>query len=456
MNATARETQRSTEVEELKTRLKTTWMTGDYDLFSRYMEKDAEQFFRRLGVTPGTRLLDVGCGAGQLAIIAARSGARVTGCDIATNWLEKARARAADEGLEITFEEGDAEALPFEDAQFDAVISLIGAMFAPRPDLVAAELTRVCRPGGMIAMANWTPGGFIGQMFKAISRHIAPSGMPAPVLWGDEAAVRERLRDGIADLKFALRVYHFDYPFRPDEVVEFFRRNYGPMSRAFASLELNGRENLRSELVSLWSAHNTAGGDATRVDAEYLEVIATRSSSILNVPQTTATHKIEGSKSRRAESLADRIEEGAAGLAAFVEGLSEAEWRTPVSGSDRRSVGVIVHHVASVYPIEIELARTIAGGKAVTDVTWEIVAELNAKHAYDQAGVTKAAALDLLRRNSREAAAAVRAFTDDELDRAAPFSLSFGAPVTAQFVIEDHAVRHSWHHLARIRTAVGR
>ena len=213
MNATARETQRSTEVDELKTRLKTTWMTGDYDLFSRYMERDAEQFFRRLGVTPGTRLLDVGCGAGQLAIIAARSGARVTGCDIATNWLEKARARAAAEGLEITFEEGDAEALPFEDAQFDAVISLIGAMFAPRPDLVAAELTRVCRPGGMIAMANWTPGGFIGQMFKAISRHIAPSGMPAPVLWGDEAAVRERLRDGIADLKFALRVYHFDYPF---------------------------------------------------------------------------------------------------------------------------------------------------------------------------------------------------------------------------------------------------
>ena len=126
------------------------------------------------------------------------------------------------------------------------------------------------------------------------------------------------------------------------------------------------------------------------------------------------------------------------------------------SGTDRRSVGVIVHHVASVYPIEIDLARTIASGKAVTDVTWEVVAELNAKHAHDQAEVTKAAALELLRRNSREAAAAVRAFTDEELDRAAPFSLSFGAPVTAQFVIEDHALRHSWHHLARIRTALGR
>lgn len=161
---------------------------------------------------------------------------------------------------------------------------------------------------------------------------------------------------------------------------------------------------------------------------------------------------------RRAESLADRIEKGAAGLAAFAEGLSEAEWRTPMSGSgrDRRSVGVIVHHVASVYPVEIDLARTIAGGKAVTDVTWAAVAQMNAKHAGDHASVTKAAALELLRRNSREAAAAARAFTDDELDRAAPFSLAFDAPVTAQFVLEDHAVRHSWHHLARIRTALGR
>ena len=173
-------------------------------------------------------------------------------------------------------------------------------------------------------------------------------------------------------------------------------------------------------------------------------------------PQTTATHKIRGSVGRRAKLLADRIEEGAAGLAAFAEGLSEEEWRAPVSGSDCRSVGVIVHHVASVYPIEIDLARAIARGNAVTDVTWEVVAQLNAKHANEQDGVTKAATLELLRRNSGEAAAAVRAFTDEELDRAAPFSLSFGAPVTAQFVIEDHALRHSWHHLARVRAGLGR
>jgi hypothetical protein len=160
--------------------------------------------------------------------------------------------------------------------------------------------------------------------------------------------------------------------------------------------------------------------------------------------------------SRRAQLLGDRIELGAAGLASFVAGLSETEWNTPVSATDRRSIGLIVHHVASMYPIEIEVARRIASGNAVADVTWDVVAKLNAQHAQDHAGVTKTAALELLRRNSRQAADAVRAFRDDELDQTAPFSLSYGAPVTAQFVIEDHALRHSWHHLARIRTAVGR
>jgi SAM-dependent methyltransferase len=284
MSAVVTETKTNPDFDELKTRLKTTWMTGNYDLFSRFMEKDAEQFFRRLGVTPGTRLLDVGCGAGQLALIAARAGAQVTGCDIATNWIEDARARAATERLNITFEEGDAEALPYDDGQFDAVVSLVGAMFAPRPDLVAAELTRVCRPGGMIAMANWTPGGFIGLMFKTIAKHIAPSGMPSPVLWGDEATVRERLSKGVAALKGERQIYHFDYPFPPDEVVEFFRTNYGPMSRAFASLDANGQKKLRKELVDLWAAHNKATDDTTRVDAEYLEVVATRSQEYAGRP----------------------------------------------------------------------------------------------------------------------------------------------------------------------------
>ncbi len=161
---------------------------------------------------------------------------------------------------------------------------------------------------------------------------------------------------------------------------------------------------------------------------------------------------------RRADALADRIEQGAAGLAAFAEGLSEAEWGRPISagGGDRRSVGVIVHHVASVYPIEVDLAKKIASGQAATDVTWDAIAAMNANHARESAGLNKAATLELLRRNAREAAARVRAFTDAELDQAAPLGLSYGAPVTAQFVVEDHALRHSWHHLAKIRQTLGR
>ena len=157
----------------------------------------------------------------------------------------------------------------------------------------------------------------------------------------------------------------------------------------------------------------------------------------------------------RADALARRIEEGAAGLAAFVETLSENEWGIPISHTDRRTVGQIVNHVALVYPIEIDLARAVAGGNAVTDVTWPVVADLNAGHAREHAAVTKQSALALLRENSRAAANAVRTFTDAELDTAAPFSLSFHAPVTAQFVLEDHAVRHSWHHLFRIKAALG-
>jgi len=277
MNAITEATQTMNEFADLKARLKKTWMTGDYDLFSRYMEKDAEEFFLRLGIKPGTRVLDVGCGAGQLALIAARAGAEVIGCDIATNWLEKAQARATAEGLTVKFEEGDAESLPYGNGEFDAVVSLIGAMFAPRPERVAAELTRVCRPGGIIAMGNWTPAGFVGQMFKTIARHIAPSGMPSPVLWGDEATVRERLREGIAGVKFELGVYHFEYPFPPAGVVEFFRMHYGPMTRAFDSLTEQGQDELRRELTSLWSANNRASGQSTHVEAEYLEIVAVRS-----------------------------------------------------------------------------------------------------------------------------------------------------------------------------------
>jgi SAM-dependent methyltransferase len=277
MMATAKVTPMESESVQLKTRLRTTWMAGDYDRFSRYMENGARDFYERLDTAPGAHFLDVACGSGQLALIAAREGLEVTGVDIAPNLVERARERAQAEGLRARFEEADAEALPFADASFDIVASLVGAMFAPRPDLVARELLRVCRPGGTIAMINWTPQGFVGQMFKAVSKFVAPSGMPAPVLWGEEATVRERFNEGLSDLSLVRRHYTFSYPFSPSEVVDFFRLYYGPTNQVFASLDATGSESLRQELEALWTSHNRAGVGSTTVFAEYLEVIGVRS-----------------------------------------------------------------------------------------------------------------------------------------------------------------------------------
>jgi SAM-dependent methyltransferase len=266
-----------TDFDALKSRLKATWMDGNYDYFSRFMERSALEFLDRLGVTPGAALLDVACGSGQLALIAARRGVRVTGVDIATNAILAARGRATSEGLDAQFDEGDAEALPYADARFDVVASLYGAMFAPRPERVSAEVLRVCRPGGTIAMGNWTKEGFVGTMFKTFARFIAPPGMPAPVLWGDESVVRERFGAGLRSLQMTRVHYRFDYPFSPAGVVEFFRENYGPTTRAFASLDDARQAALRADLVDLWTKHNQAG-ELTRtiVDSEYLEVVGVR------------------------------------------------------------------------------------------------------------------------------------------------------------------------------------
>jgi SAM-dependent methyltransferase len=266
----------SADVDGLKARLRSIWMAGDYDRFSRYLEDGARQFYERIPRMPGGTLLDVGCGSGQLALIAAKDGLNVAGVDIAGNLIEQARARASAAGLKVRFEVADAEALPFADAQFDVVTSVIGAMFAPRPELVAAELLRVCKPGGIIAMANWTPQGFVGQMFKAVSNFIAPCGMPSPVLWGDESTVRQRLGKGLSDLRLTKRVYPFNYPFPPAEVVQHFRLYYGPINQAFAGLNAQESDQLRHALEALWTRHNRTGPEGTMVSAEYLEVVGVR------------------------------------------------------------------------------------------------------------------------------------------------------------------------------------
>lgn len=263
------------DIDTLKAQLKSVWMDGDLEYFSRYMGPGTRAFFERIPLAAGARLLDVGCGSGELVRMAARAGAVATGVDIAVNLVERARARTSAEGLSATFREGDTEALPFEEASFDVVTSLIGAIFAPRPEVAAGELQRVCRSGGIIAMANWTPGSFIDHMLFAIAHYIAPGGMPSPMLWGDEATVKLRLA-GASRIELSRQYFIFCYPFGPSDVVEFFRLYHGPMKRAFDSLDSSAGGSLRAELERLWSSHNRASGGGTEVHAEYLEVIATK------------------------------------------------------------------------------------------------------------------------------------------------------------------------------------
>lgn len=268
--------QATAELEDLKSRLRATWMSGDFDRIAQLYEPGAAAFIERLALTPGARVLDVACGTGNLSVPAARAGADVTGLDIAPNLIETARRRALAEGLEIKFDEGDAEQMPYGDATFDVVVTMFGAMFAPRPDVTAAELLRVCRPGGRVAMANWTPEGFIGRMFKTTAAHVAPPSIPSPLLWGDETSVRERLRDGVADLQITRRMISFRLPMTPEQIVNYFRAWYGPTLRAFAALDEEGQAALLRDLTRLWSEHNRADDGTTHVEAEYLEVVATR------------------------------------------------------------------------------------------------------------------------------------------------------------------------------------
>ena len=265
------------ELTALKTKLRATWIAGDFGQIARFYASQAEDFIRRLDLKPGMNVLDVACGTGNLAIPAAKTGATVTGVDIAPNLVEQARENAKAAGVNARFDEGDAEALPYEDASFDAVVTMFGAMFAPRPELVASELKRVCRPGGTIAMANWTPSGFIGQMFKTTSSHVPPPpGMTSPVLWGVEETVRERLGEGISKLDTKLQKITWVFPFSPAEVVEHFRLYYGPTQKAFGALDEEKQAALRKDLEQLWATHNQATDGTTRLEAEYLEVVAQR------------------------------------------------------------------------------------------------------------------------------------------------------------------------------------
>ena len=271
------EAQLSPDLAALKAKMKAVWSAGDFGKIAEIIQDGAAEFVDRLDLKHGETLLDVACGTGNTAIPAALKGAIVTGIDIAPNLVKQARARATVEGVECTFEEGDAEAMPYADASFDTVITMFGAMFAPRPDKTAAELIRVCRPGGRIVMANWTPSSFTGLMFKTGANHVPPPpGVPPPVLWGDEETVKQRLSDGISDLRMVRTPISFTFPFGPAEVVDYFREYFGPTKMAFAALDEDGQAALRKDLVDLWTEHNHATDGTSDVESEYLEVTAIR------------------------------------------------------------------------------------------------------------------------------------------------------------------------------------
>lgn len=266
-------------IEALKQNLRAMWMAGDFGVVARTISAGADEFVRRVNIPSGSSVLDVACGTGNSAIPLTRAGCVVTGVDIAINLLEQARERARSEGMDISFIEGDAEQLPFPDASFDAVVSMFGAMFAPRPELVAAEFARVLKPGGLLAMANWDPQSFTADMFRLSSRHVPPPpGIAPAILWGDEEIVHQRLDGKFKEVDTAIVPIVFDLPTSPAGAVNFFRTYFGPTKTQFSRLDPAGQEAMAADLTALWSKANQAPDPAnhTVIKNQYRFVRAVR------------------------------------------------------------------------------------------------------------------------------------------------------------------------------------
>jgi ubiquinone/menaquinone biosynthesis C-methylase UbiE len=260
----------------IKDRQQKTWTSGNYARIGNTLVIMGELLCEAVNVHAGDKVLDVATGNGNTAISAARRFCDVTGVDYVPELIEDARRRAEVEGLGITFDVGDAEDLPYPDASFDVVLSTLGVMFAPDQEKVAEELLRICRPGGKIGLANWTPDGFIGNMFRTIGKHVPPPpGIKPPPLWGTEERLRELFGEGVASLEVTQRSYMFRYP-SAGHFVEYFRSYYGPTLKAFESLDADGQEALAEDLEELIEHWNTSGDATMIVPSDYLEVVAVR------------------------------------------------------------------------------------------------------------------------------------------------------------------------------------
>lgn len=265
----------TTDFGAIKARQQQIWASGDYASIATLIVPIAEQLAISAGLRAGERVLDVACGSGNAAIAAARRGCEVTGLDYVPELLERARDRAAVEGVRLDLVEGDAEELPFEDGSFDAVISVVGVMFAPDQERAAAELVRVCRPGGTIAVANWTPDGFIGDLLKLVGRYVPPpEGMKPPPLWGSEERVAELL-SGAASVDSTRRTFTFSFD-SAESFADLFLSRYGPTLKAHEAQDDDGRRAFRDEFVELIRSYDDDRDGSIAVGADYLETIATR------------------------------------------------------------------------------------------------------------------------------------------------------------------------------------
>jgi SAM-dependent methyltransferase len=263
----------TTDFEAIKTRQQATWSAGDYAVIGTTLQIVGESLCEAVDIAAGERVLDVAAGNGNATLAAARRGGDVTASDYVPALLDGTRARAAAEGLTINVREADAEALPFDDASFDVALSTFGVMFTPNQEQAAAELVRVCRPGGRIGLANWTPEGFIGQMFKIVGTYAPPpAGVRSPLEWGKPERLAELFGTGVRSVDAQRR--HFVFRYRsPEDWLDTFRTYYGPTFKAFGALDADGQAAFERDLLALAREHNTSA-TALRIPSEYVEVVA--------------------------------------------------------------------------------------------------------------------------------------------------------------------------------------
>lgn len=272
---TARQTA-TADLEALKIRQQAAWSSGNYAVVGTTLQIVGEQLCETLDLRAGSKVVDIAAGNGMVSLAAARRWCHVTSTDYVPALLESGRARASADGLSIEFIEADAECLPFEDATFDVVLSTFGVMFAPNQAKAASELLRVCKPGGQIGLANWTPEGFIGQVFRTLGKYLpAPAGAKSPALWGTCAALKEMFSNQAKSIKAEPRLFNFRYR-SPEHFLDVFKTYYGPVLKAFAALDAASQQDLRNDLHALIVRMNKSGDPTMVVPSEYLEAVITR------------------------------------------------------------------------------------------------------------------------------------------------------------------------------------